>query len=435
MHTQSKRSVTSTPPTLPPEIWDCIFHHATYVPGTLIPDIYEQFSLIGTLYTRKYHPAIREALLTKRCLVRVCKQWWHLATPYLYQSIYIGRARCLASLCSTLMHSAAGKGTFEGTRRPLGACAQRLDVAIRDHAVYPEAEFDSLARVIACLPNLTIVSFAPTSTYCGFGIPDSILDALQCSASSLRVLDWTNNPLEPSTRSLAELLSKCEQLRILNCPRLQWSKATQKPTIPTVVTLRLHSLDSPPSPVPNEHDVQTSENIPTALRELSFDTHGNLDHWRDFIYYYGSRLTSIQLHIPCTHCVITDRYLQLITGACPNLRRITLSLDQLSCLAHCNLLLPPVEYFGVRASNFQSRKADYQNLFTLLGELKTTTPSLRVVQLTEPHNVNCLLKSHPKLATRAIKQLLEGNPFRIEDQDGNLLEGPYSLCQFFPGAG
>ncbi|KAF9228867.1 hypothetical protein BS17DRAFT_772611 [Gyrodon lividus] len=422
--TQSKRSVIL--PALPPEIWDCVFYHATYVTGTLVPEIYRQPSLLGPLYAQKYHPALREALVTKRCLVRVCKQWWHLATPYLYQSIYIGRARCLSSLYSTLMHSAAGTGTLMGTR-PVGACTQRLDVAIRDHAVNPGAEFDSLAGVITCLPNLAIISFTITSNYSGFEMPDSVLGALQCSASSLRVFDWSTARLAPSTRRLSELLAKCAQLRILHCPQLKWSKALKpRNIVPTVEMLRLHALNPPFSLASDKDDIQDSEDNPTALRELIIDTHRDLGYWSDFIHYYGSRLTSIQLYTPCIHSPLVNGYLELVSGACPNLRRITLSVDHFSCIAHRNLVLPPVEYFGLRASRYQSPKFEFESLFSLLAELKTTTPSLRVVQLTDHHNVNCLLRSHPKLAARAIKRHLEAGSFRIEDQDGYPLEGSCS---------
>ncbi|KIK79643.1 hypothetical protein PAXRUDRAFT_160802 [Paxillus rubicundulus Ve08.2h10] len=434
MDAQTKRSAIGTP-ALPPEIWDCVFYHATYVPGTLVPEIYGQSDLIGPLYTQRYQPALREALVTKRCLVRVCKQWWHLATPHLYRSIYLGRARCLSSLCNTLMQSAAGKGTLVGTR-PLGDCTERLDVAIRDHAVDRSAEFDSLAGVITCLPNLSIISFAIGSSYAGYEMPDSILYALECSASSLRVVDWSNIRLKPSAKRLSELLAACPQLRILNCPQLPWSKALiSRDIIPAVTMLKLHSLDPTAClPALHEDDVQGHDLdvVPTALRELIIDTHKDMDHWRDFLIHYGRRLTSIQLHTPCIHFVHVPGYLQLVAQTCPNLRRMSLSVEHFSCIAYRNLTFPPVEYFGVRASRYQSPRCDYEGLFVLLAELKTTTPSLRVVQLTDARNVKCLLRSHSKLAVRAIKRHLETPSFRIEDQDGHLLEGS---CRALPFSG
>ncbi|KAI9570770.1 hypothetical protein HD554DRAFT_2187978 [Boletus coccyginus] len=206
-------------PALPPELWLSIFHHATHVPGTLVPDIYAHASLIGPIYTKTCSVALRETLITTRALVRVCKQWWHLAMPYLYRSVYIGRARCLPSLSSTLVRSTTGKGTLVGAR-PLGEYTQRLDIAIRDRAENADAEFDSLAALITCMPHLAIVSFAVTSSYAVSELPNNIMDALQYSAASLRVLDWSSTRFEPSASRIVQFLAKCTQLRILNCPRL-----------------------------------------------------------------------------------------------------------------------------------------------------------------------------------------------------------------------
>ena len=160
MTAREKRTVIL--PSLPPELWECIFDLATSVPGTLIPDIYQHSSLIGPPYNRIYHPALRAALITKRYLVRVCKQWWHLARRYLYQAIYIGRVRCLPSLCKTLKKYAAGDGTVPGVHS-LGSWTQRLDVVIRDQSIDFDAECEYLAGIIRSLPNLAIVSFAITS--------------------------------------------------------------------------------------------------------------------------------------------------------------------------------------------------------------------------------------------------------------------------------
>lgn len=106
---------------LPPETSATIFHHATHVPGTLVPDIYDNASILGPIFVKTYHPgnaAIRASLRTKCSLVRFCRQWWHLAVPFLYQSVYIGRTQYLPSLSTTLLRSAEGKGMIGSM--PLG---------------------------------------------------------------------------------------------------------------------------------------------------------------------------------------------------------------------------------------------------------------------------------------------------------------------------
>ncbi|KAH7890145.1 hypothetical protein F5I97DRAFT_1924662 [Phlebopus sp. FC_14] len=412
---KTKRSVSL--PILPPEIWVCIFDNATYVPGVLVPEIYDQSAIIGPLYNQKYNPALRAALVTKRCLVRVCKQWWHLASPYLYRSVYIGRTRCLSSLCSMLTRSAAGQGIMTG-QKPLGFWTQRLDVAIRDHGTDFFAEIATLADVINCLPSLAVVSFSSSSSaYDISKMPATILTALRCSAATLRVLDLS--PLfSPSPEELSELLRDCSHLRILNCHHFVWSPGVPLGAIiPNVTTLGLYGIQ-----IPSASTVIAPQNGPISLRELILFMTYQEDQWSDFMRHNGSCLTALHLYgfgIRGPHHAM--EYLRLVEETCSNLRRITLSLARFSVLRY-DIHLPPIKYLGLRAENYLTPKSELQHLFSLLESLKTTAPSIRVVQLTDRHNVNCLLRSHPQVAVRGLKKLA-GCTFRLEDHDGNLLEG------------
>lgn len=406
--------------TLPPEIWLCVFHHATYVPGTLVPEIYGQASHIGPIYTKACNSALRETLVTTRALVRVCKQWWHLAIPYLYRSVYIGRARCLSSLSSTLVRSAAGKGTLVGAR-PLGEYTQRLDIAIRDHAENADAESDSVATLLAYIPHLAVVSFAITVSYAGDDLADNILKALQHSASSLRVLDWSSFRLQPPPFRIVDLLAKCTQLRVLNYPRLIWSKELEYGGIPpTLTTLRLRAL------IPAR--IATSYNIvrrpgPTGLQELILDLNRDLHYWEDLLNIYSDQLVSVQFYVPSHLPINIDSHLQLLTRTCPRLPRLTLTSECLCSLICPNPVFPPITYLGLRATRTQMLKTDFEKLFKFLEGLRSIVPSLKVVQLLNEHNVQCLFKAHTKFAVRALQPFVVASPFRVEDGDGVLLTG------------
>ncbi|KAI6141529.1 hypothetical protein EDD17DRAFT_1800119 [Pisolithus thermaeus] len=93
---------------IPPEVWDHIFEIATHVPYTLVPEIFEKSTLIGDDYNELCCPALKTAFATKRSLVLVCKQWWHLAIRYLYRTILIDNPRKILSICSTLQNYANG---------------------------------------------------------------------------------------------------------------------------------------------------------------------------------------------------------------------------------------------------------------------------------------------------------------------------------------
>ncbi|KAI6046694.1 hypothetical protein EDC04DRAFT_2557664, partial [Pisolithus marmoratus] len=202
--------------------WDHIFESATYVPYTLAPEIFEKSYLIGSIYHQEYRPKLRAALITKRYLVRVCKRWWHIAICHLYRAIYVGRARSLASLCSTLQTYATGKGAVAGAG-PLGQWTQRLDVAIRDRNNGVDVHAESYAILIGCLPNLAIVSITTPDVVFSKALP-SILRALRYSASSICVLDWTMESLQPEPYELFELLRSLPRLHTLHFRDLYWEK-------------------------------------------------------------------------------------------------------------------------------------------------------------------------------------------------------------------
>ncbi|KAL4075291.1 hypothetical protein V8B97DRAFT_2022285 [Scleroderma yunnanense] len=424
MTAREKRSVVL--PSLPPELWDCIFDFATSVPGTLIPDIYEHSNLIGPPYNRKYYPALRTALITKRYLVRVCKQWWHLARRYLYQAIYVGRARCLLSLCNTLKKYAAGNGAVEGVHF-LGSWTRRLDIVIRDRCIDINAESECLAEIIRSVSGLEIMSFAITSDdYIDFLMPPSILDALQCHASSLRVLDWSTNRLHPDLYQLERrLLKNLPRLRILSCFALFWENGFMPSrALSSVHTLILYMLFSTLElSIPGHPGPPDTGETPPTLQELILNTEmWKYDLWKQFMRRYGVYLTSVQLRGHYSGLEIgLNTYLELINGSCPNIRRITISISKFSKVSMDRFSLPPVEYLGLRAEAHQEPRSAYVNLFLILAFVKETVPTLRVVQFIDHHNVDALLTRHWKVAVRALDQQLAGSAFRIECHDGTLL--------------
>ena len=409
-------------PSLPPEIWECIFDFATSVPGTLIPDIYKHSSLIGPPYNRRFHPALRAALITKRYLVRVCKQWWHLARRYLYQAIYIGRVRCLLFLCNTLRKYAVGDGTVPGVHF-LGSWTQRLDVVIRDRSIDSGAECEYLADIIRSLPNLAIVSFALTSvSYENAPVPLSICDALRSIAPSLRVLDWSNNGLPPDFAPLEGLvLKEAPRLHILNCRALCWKNGF----VPTHALSSVHTLIVQSLFVTPNHPGPVDTGVtPPNLREVILDSEMLRGHsGGEFMRRYGIHLTTVQIRQAYYNERLLNASLGVINGSCPTLRSITLSVIKFSHISLDGFSLPPVEYFGISAEAHQQRRSNYWHLFMILSFVRDTVPTLRVVQLIDPRNVDALLTRHSKVAVRALDQLLSGSTFRVECHDGTLLSG------------
>ncbi|KAH7889179.1 hypothetical protein F5I97DRAFT_1923746 [Phlebopus sp. FC_14] len=186
----------STSSVLPVELWLEVYHHTTFVPDILEPDIYRHMRSIVYL-NYEHHRMIQHALVTKRSLVLVCKAWLRQCLPLLYRSIFIRKAGSLSALTSTLKASyQQSLSQPDDEMRSLGHHTTKFDFALIDW--FPKARPDDtrlLEQVIRCLPNLSVISFSicscsPTVTYPGQGFyPEKEdLERLLASASNLRIL-------------------------------------------------------------------------------------------------------------------------------------------------------------------------------------------------------------------------------------------------------
>ncbi|KAI6004926.1 hypothetical protein EDD15DRAFT_2359837 [Pisolithus albus] len=404
---------------IPPEVWDRIFEIATHVPYILIPEIFDKSTLIGDEYNDIYLPALEDAFATKRNLVLVCKQWWHLATRYLYRALLIDDRHLptLLSIWSTLQSYANGNGAVPGAK-PLGWWTERLDVAFCGTAA-GEAR---LADVIMCLPNLAIV-------HLDFGIrlidhasiSRSIANALRQAASSLRVFDWSTWSSDPAIPLIVrEFLAELPRLCILRCDNMPWMDGVIPPNILSSVTtfsvqkMLITEGDIPVESRPGDRRV--------SLREVIISAGQNgLESWTVFMRLYGTFLTSVHLKMYDGYWDVLFHPLAMIKQSCPNIRRLTLSLIDFSYLTRDTLSLPPIEYLGVNMLEMFHDKMESESLFSALAILKDTLPTLRVVQLTYPDNVDRLLTVYQEVAIEALETDLAECPFRIEDHNGNLL--------------
>ncbi|KAH7920671.1 hypothetical protein BV22DRAFT_1050177 [Leucogyrophana mollusca] len=405
-------------PDFPPEIWHLIFHFATYVPGILPPEIYDHSSTIGYQFNRDHRRATRDSLIMKRYLVRVCKKWYILASPYLYRSIYLGRHRCISSLRHTLMNSVRGTPTFSG-EPPLGWWTERLDVAMRDLSpVYGDTELNFLAEAIRCMPNLAIVSFAPgTLQYEFVPLPRPVIDALMSQSLSLRVLDWSNDHLSPKDADFAALLASSADLRVVNHAYafIRPSK-TYYPVAPSLQTLSVSSLVLPEAYL-------SKGNLFPSLREVIYRF-----HWADpprqtsFWSTCGTNITSVHFvdRTPAKFSTLVDLEAEFrqLSEHCPRLHSLVLSVQKWELLP-VRLELPPVQYFVLRSDQMQVPKRGYARLFATLQSLRQSAPALRVIRFTDRHNVIDMIKKPARLR-RGLEPLRDCH-FHVEDYDGRLL--------------
>ncbi|KAI6037098.1 hypothetical protein BKA83DRAFT_4171773 [Pisolithus microcarpus] len=416
---------------IPPEVWDHIFEIATHVPYILIPDIFDKSTFIGDEYNDIYLPALVDAFATKRNLVLVCKQWWHLAIRYLCRALLIDHRhpRKLLSICSTLQSYANGKGAVPGAK-PLGWWTERLDVEFCGTA----ADEERLVDVIMCLPNLAIVHLDfRIRLIDDASISRSIPNALRQVASSLRVLDWSTGSSDPAILLIVrEFLAELPRLCILRCDYMPWMDGLIPPNIlSSVTTFSVKGMRITEGGIPGESRLGDRR---ISLREVTINVGWNgVESWPIFMRLYGTFLSSVHLTMYDGYWIWDGlfRHLATIKQSCPNIRRLTLSLIKFSYLTRDTLSLSPIEYLGLSMFGAFHNKMESESLFSALAILKDTLPTLRVVQLTYPHNVDRLLTAYNEVAIEALEKNLAQCPFRIEDHDGNLLLGePFCYLKY-----
>ncbi|KAI6012031.1 hypothetical protein EDC04DRAFT_3094490 [Pisolithus marmoratus] len=379
----------------------------------LYPKIYEKPFYFGRFENQQDDPTIHAALLTKRNLVLVCKQWQHMAMRYLYCHLFIRTVRELLALRRTLRTYATENSSSPGTQSP-GQWARRLDITWNFFDDFefedPDSCIEILADVIKCLPKLEIVSFAMSGSLGSepISMPLSVLDALRRSANSLRILDWSGDDLFPQLHQLEELLR--------DLPELVWADGIIPSSIlSSLTTLAVERL------VPRDgHPGEGS--IPEAcvsLREFIFRD-GNADFMQQFIIRYGKYLTTTKCY-NSSFRIAKD--LGLLHKSCPNLNHLFLYLDRLifdDPYPPEEWSFPHVEFLGVALG---PPTLTYQDLFRFLAYLRKAVPTLRVFQLLSPLSVKQLLRCSFEVSTEHIMKKLHRGPFRVEDDEGNLLSG------------
>lgn len=414
----SWNKVTIRPPCLPPELWYEILRVATAVPGVLEPEIYDPSDRPIEVCVAKQQKLLRQSLVTKRYVVRVCKQWHELATPLLYEALTVGLSRAMSSLCATLMDSNRRGDHTSNDYRPLGWHTKRLDIAIRDSRLqshYASMLFDHITNVIGCLPRLSIAIFYiahdqgdSTSS------PAAMTEALANTCGpSLRCLYFFGK-MRPSGIHLYKVLQAAPRLRVLHGVDNP-SELSNPLELPNLNMPELTSLTIP------RFDGLMRNNLPN-IREIRFRivmVPASTSLRDACIELYGHGLTIVHLE-KVYDIVLLRRALNMLIRHCPNLMRLVLVLDSWACLhtdPNEELLLPPTPYLVLRCyRRAQGFAVEYRILFDTLSRMKG--PNLKVVCFSDPSTVKDLVFRHARVLAEGLKAIRHCT-FILVDDKGN----------------
>ncbi|KAF9460324.1 hypothetical protein BDZ94DRAFT_1299972 [Collybia nuda] len=399
-------------PELPPELWLRIHELATHVPSLLDPDLALDFSSSSR---RARWKLLRESLITKRYLVRVCKQWRSLATPFLYKSLYIGRGRALPSLSSTLNLSKENPRRH-GTNYALGFWTQRIDVVMRDHiGIHGQdrdvsAELYLLSEIFRCLPNLTIINFGITATlYCEIHLPAVVLQSIaDTSGSCLRAIVWHVDTPAPYKVDWRTFLLRTPNVKTVQCPTsffvdspAQLDNSIQIPELLSLEHLSVIADDEvdPPSP----------EHLPfLPLHRLCIVsvTNAGILPQVALLEKYGGNLKVFQLGGQVLGELLFN--LRLIANTCPNLYRLDISFSEdINEKIDWSALPENIQILGLQFDRGRFPKKVYETLFSSLCDITPGT-KLKVIQFTDQMNVRDLYERH--------RRVLSGNAGRLAEK-------------------
>ncbi|KDQ60207.1 hypothetical protein JAAARDRAFT_32581 [Jaapia argillacea MUCL 33604] len=393
---------------LPPEIWLSIFHLATTVPQALDTDFRDPFELPSPSSSKQVGRSVYDSLVTKRYLVRVCKDWYQLASRFLYREVVIGRGRTLVSLRSTLLESQrrAEEALAGGDEvRSLGWYTLRFELATRTctslEDMSPLSELLELIDIFRCLPNLQILIVIPAERYYP-PWPVSVLSSLGSHCGqSLRVIRWCRHPC-PSASEWTRLLRTTPNLRVLRFPtyhdHIQIGGLKLGTALPQLASIERSSR--------TQHFLQTTstDRIFPSLQHLSISAS------RPPMFLltpYGSQLTCVTIT-----ALRDDRALHRITDSCPNLHKMVICLQVPDRLpGH----LPNITHLGLRFDMMNVSKHTAEGVF--LGLTTMDAPNLEVLRFLDRVLLDRVRERQPKVFNWAVELLSECR-YRIEDCNG-----------------
>lgn len=366
--------------------------------------------------------------VTKRYIVRVSKAWYSLASPFLFEYIFLGRGRVLGPLRDGMLRSEQAVKSQE-ILHTIGWQTQRLDVHMRDRTDNPQLIMDILADILRRLPNLRVLTFAVVGHgYDSQYLPENILQATNPCRDTLRFLNWYGG-LRPSSNTWASFLENHPKLEAINAPVFLTKLENSHIVLDSLKSVYIHCHPDPDLSATHIGDELWNINFPN-IHHAIYDITTTPSYFvhDDFLPKIGPKLTSIQINCLKNFYAIDDihvaffRALIKIEATCTNLVRVDLLTHEwnlpLGLFPYCP---KTVHTLGIRVHVHQIPKRSLRSLFTSLRNLLMIT-SLKTICFMDQDNVRAL-RSHPQALSSQARILNEYGEcgFNIVDHEGRSL--------------
>jgi hypothetical protein len=345
--------------------------------------------------------------------VRVCKAWYALACPFLYEYIVLGRNRVLAPLCDALSRAAL-------ENRQVGWWTERLDVQMRDATETPDTVFATLADILTYLPNLCILTFSITGHGFASSLPNIVLNSVP-SSGSLKCVHWYNcisMPLAPHWTAFLQRHPEIESLdgKVATTPNAHIKLDAVKIVHGYPIRTRRWKA------------VWSTVDLP-AVRSMFYDlTYGIETDDAVTFSRLGQNLTDIQLgFFEYDHMELgVPRFriaLDRICAECARLTRVVFAVHSWCMLGLYTTLPSTVHTLGIRVMNGQISEANIKKLFNdFLSFFIACNPAIKTIKFMEARNSRAL-RSHPVLLWHGLRDM-EKLGVAIKDLDDRLILPP-----------
>ena len=416
----SKNPVPLRLPHLAPEIWLSVFQFATYVPGEQDLDIDDPFNLDAPVpghsflhSLRRQQSDLRTALRTKRRLVRVCKYWHMLVTPFLYRSVYIGYPRTVTVLRLTLRDSQ--RSANASNTCTLGAQIRRLDLALCT-PFKSQDDVDVLADLFQYMPNLQLFAVGR-----GCSMPEGPSWELvyrnlgNFCGPSIRGLSWdwkTVNDRPPVHEGVLKLISKCPYLQYLHPPVVIpfLPFLTPDVVLSDVTCLTLIPRRPTPSTTTLIHCHNARKAVSMIFINYEFETTFSLT----------SLAPVTALFVFCANAAVWPHFQLGVLRHMLSLEHVIVALPDDMLLMPTTIfqdLLPSVTHLGLQHQKNQYPDECYRWLFRVLGDIRS--PTLKVVRFLNSRAFEDLRYRHRRTLRQCLGLLqMHQKNFRLEDPFG-----------------
>ncbi|KAI0046937.1 hypothetical protein FA95DRAFT_1606506 [Auriscalpium vulgare] len=395
---------------LPLELWAKIFEFSAFVPGLLDIDVPDPFDTSTASTPNKPWDSnkLEGALRSLQWIVRVCKDWHALATPFLYRTVVIKRRVDIDCLQSALEASAArAKATEEPA---LGSRVRHLAVLISRS---PEKVL-SLTRYFPNLEILTVDSYAASS------VSGMKILTQSCGASLLKLHIHGSFYAQHYADAILPMMP---QLRTLICTEPQLPLVFYRP--PKLVCLNIDATK------PYDAEVTYYEPFPCVRHAvLEFPEPGwqrslsaSRPSWSKFIAFQGHLLTTLHINYASKY---SRTVLTSIVRGCANLKHLILYLPELPARFSLGSLqrVPCLAIHFEKPPGGEGRPPSA--LVRSLLRLDYSFP--RVVRLLNAENAQTFRATLGDEDVHSeLRQMIAAGALRLQDPNGRLLGPEYGL--------